>query len=421
MLKQLRCPSCGAQLDPPPANATEVACVYCGVTAALERPRVPKQGRPPVRQGMPVAQYKLPRWAYIFYVLPFAGVLLGIGGAIYGVISGQAPGLGGILQWSSGAPLELCDVNGDGKLDVVGRVNTFEKSEQVVHFAAYDGIGGHELWRTTSFGTFSEEHSAKSRVVGDVVVAGDSRGQLHAFALADGQPRWKVSLGEQVDHLCPGGDGEAIVVTADEVTRVVSLADGAFRPGDAPADCDAPPRTPGTYGITDDGGAFRDNAVEPWLPGEGDPAVEPAKGMRIDRGFTASGELHVALGIKEPGTRVPMVAVYRGEDLLWASPIPTGDPLAAEEGDDGLAVLRDGVLVTTYAVKGADQPGRLVARDVERGAVRWDVEIPHSGEVSSGPRLMAASASRVFVAHWTWLEAFDLGTGEHLYTIGRWR
>ncbi|MCA9663770.1 MAG: PQQ-binding-like beta-propeller repeat protein, partial [Myxococcales bacterium] len=214
MLKQLRCPSCGAQLDPPAANAAEVTCAYCGVTAALERPDAPRRGEPGPRQGMPVAQYKTPRWAYVFYVLPFAGVVFGIGASLYGVATGQPPGLGGILQWNANAPLELIDVNGDGDLDVVGRVNTFERSEQVVHFAAYDGKSGDELWRTASFGTTSTEHSAKSRVIGDAVVAGDSRGQLHAFALADGQPRWKVSLGEQVDHLCPGDDGEAIVVTA---------------------------------------------------------------------------------------------------------------------------------------------------------------------------------------------------------------
>jgi hypothetical protein len=416
MLKQLRCPSCGAQLDPPAANAAEVTCAYCGVTAALERPDGPRRGAPSPRQGMPVAQYKLPRWAYIFYVLPFVGVLFGIGGAIYGVATGQAPGLGRILQWSSSAPLELLDVNGDGERDVVGRVNAFVGNEQVVHFAAYDGKNGNELWRTTAFGTFTEEHAAKSRVIGDAVVAGDSRGQLHAFALADGQPRWKVTLGEKVDHLCPGDDGEAIVVTADEVARAVALADGAFRPAQAPEGCDALLRTPGTYGLAGDG-AFGEGAVDPWDPGD----VEPPQGMRLRRGFAAPGDLRVALGTKDPGTRVPMVAVYRGTAPLWASPIPAGDPLAAEEGDDSLALLRGDTLLTTYGLKTSDDGERLVARDVERGAVLWDVAIPHSGEVSSGPRLIAADDSRVFVAHWTWLEVFALKSGEHLYTVGRWR
>ncbi|MCA9658039.1 MAG: hypothetical protein KC486_06830, partial [Myxococcales bacterium] len=217
--------------------------------------------------------------------------------------------------------------------------------------------------------------------------------------------------------------GEAIVVTADEVARAVALADGAFRPAQAPDGCDAALRTPGTYGIADGSGVFRENAVDPWHPGTGDEddeAVEPPQGMRLGRGFTA-GDLHVAFGVKDPGTAVPMIAVYRGTELLWASPLPAGDPLAAEEGDPTLALLRGDVLVTTYGLKTSDEGERLVARDVERGAVLWDVAIPHSGEVSSGPTLLSVSDSRVFVAQWTWLEAFELKTGEHLFTVGRWR
>lgn len=410
MLKQLRCPSCGAQLDPPGVSATEVTCAYCGVTAALES-RTQGEGAKAPPPGMPVAQYKLPRWAYIFYVLPFAGAIVGIGATIFGAVTAGVPGLGAVLQWSSNTPFELRDVNGDGELDVVGRVNAFAGGDQIVHFAAFDGRSGNELWRTAPLGKFAEEHSAKGRALGDVVVFGDSHGQLHAFALADGQPRWKATLGEQVAAMCPGDEGAAIVVTADEVARVVTLADGSFRPGEAPPDCATPPQTPGTYGIGEQRSSDADASA----------ALEPPSGMALRRSFTAPEGLQIALGVKDPGTAVPMLAVYRDGELQWSSPASAGDPLAAEPRDATLALLRGATLIATSAPKDDDQRVRLVARDIARGAVLWDVEIPHSEEVSSGPTRMAVSDDRVFVAHWTWLEAFDRETGEHLYTVGRWR
>lgn len=48
----------------------------------------------------------------------------------------------------------------------------------------------------------------------------------------------------------------------------------------------------------------------------------------------------------------------------------------------------------------------------------WDQPVPRSGTGSVDG--LAVSDRQIFAAHWTYLDVFDLGTGQHRYTIGVW-
>lgn len=325
--------------------------------------------------------------------------------------------LGSRLHWDVEAMFELHDLNGDNVLDIVGRVHTYESSGLVINYVGYDGANGKQLWITPSFGEFSDEVSSVARVIGDTLLVSDSHGQLHGHTLAEGKRLWIVDLGEHVDRICEGDVGEATIVTKDEISRTVTLADGKIRltaPGWVPIGCETP-RVKGSYG-------YGPMAIGygAWSIRESDGAPPAPSGTKLSHGFAGPGALRVGLGVKAPGSPVPIVAVYEGDELLWSSVVPEGDLLAAATGPTNLALLYDDLLVLSYESADDDNQQRLSARDITTGVLRWSVLIPHSGKVSSTPSRLITDGQRLYIPHWVWLEALDLHTGESLYSIGRW-
>ncbi len=408
MLKRLTCPSCSAHLVPP-GSAAQVTCSYCGTTSTIERAGTKL---PP---GVQVAQYKMPRWAYLIYAVPFLGVAVSLGGAVFGILSGQPVGLAGIVQWDPQTHFELREITGDTTPDIIGRVRTFEGSESVLNYAAFDGQGGRQLWITPSLGDLASESTSIARVAGETLVVSNSRGQLHGFTLADGSPRWTVSLGERVKYICASTAKEATVVTVDEVSRILNLTDGTFRPSptdEMPEGCEMPQKTDKIYGS---------ESGTRWPSTDAEDGLKTPPGTKLASVFSGPDGYQVALGVKSPGSAVPLVVVFQGGTLRWSGVIPEGNPLAAATGPAELALIQDGILVVSYELLNSDSGRRLSGRDLESGKLLWDVQIPHSTEVSADPSRLTADDTKIYIPHWTWLEVMDLHSGEHLYTIGRWR
>ena len=409
MLKRLTCPSCNARLDPP-GSAAQVTCSYCGTTSIIEKPGTTSP--PP---GVQVAQYKTSFWVYVCSVPPLLGILWGSCNTLCILAGGQA-GLGRVVQWDSHAPFELRDLNDDTNPDIIGRVRTFQGSDMALHYAAFDGQSGRQLWITPSLGSVEDATHTLARIVGDTLVASDSRGQLHGFSLTDGAARWTVDLGERTKYICAGTRKEATVITIDEVSRIFNPADGSFRPSptnEIPENCDMSFRPVENYGP---------EAGDRWPSGDTEHGLKTPPGSQFSSVFRGPDGYQVALGVQYPGSEVPLVAVFQGDDLRWSNVIPEADPLTAATGPAKLALIQDGVLVVPYELAKRDAGRRLSARDLASGKLLWDVQMPHSTEVSSAdPPWITADKAKLYIPHWTWLEVLDLHSGEHLYTIGRWR
>ncbi len=412
MLRRFRCPSCGANLNPAP-EAARVTCEYCGTTAMVQRRGTTIAPEAP---SMPVAVGTLPRWAYALYAVPLIGVLSSVGVSLYlGVTGGGGGVLSGIVQWSAHAPFGLRDVNGDGAADPIGWVRTFRAAggEHSSHIAAYDGVSGARLWMTPPLFAVGEEHKALFGLAGDAVLVAGPDGSLHGFALADGAARWQINIGERATQICEQEDG-AVLVTADEVSRAVSLVDGAFRPAEAPSPCLS------LGGV--EPAASSDRSRRRYSPSFtlGEQAAPP-KGMSV-REWLGASSVEVALGVKDPGTPVPMVAVYRDGRESWSRVVPEVDPLTVSEGPVNHAAIAGDALIMVYELSDSSADDRVIARALASGTLLWDQAIPRSGEAGSVQRVLAdVESDRLYVAHWTYLQGFSLTTGEHKFTIGRWR
>ncbi len=386
-----------------------MTCEYCGTTAAVQWPR---RTIAPDTPSMPVAVSTLPRWVYAIYAIPVIGVLSSVGVSVFkaGGLSGVGP-LAGVVQWSSSAEFGLRDVNGDGADDVVGWVRSFQGvgGEFSTHIAAYDGLSGARLWMTPALFAVGEEHKARFGLAGDAALVTGPDGSLHGFALADGVARWRVKLDERATQICERDD-DAVLVTADERARAVALTDGAFQPAEAPTPC------------VSFGSAHTSERLAPRpRHGGGGGELPPPKGMSVRERLSAP-PVEVAIGTKDPGTAVPMVAVYRDGRERWVGVVPEVDPLTVAEGPARHPTIAGEALIMVYELGDHDADERVVARNLANGALLWEQAIPRSGEAGSVQRVLAdVESDRLYIAHWTYLQGFSLKTGEHLYTIGRWR
>jgi outer membrane protein assembly factor BamB len=136
---------------------------------------------------------------------------------------------------------------------------------------------------------------------------------------------------------------------------------------------------------------------------------------------------HVALGVKSPGTRVPMAALYdprtvserkRKTTARWMTAIPAVNPLTVKESAPDNAAISQGRIIVPYELQGSSTGSRLACLELATGRSLWETQIPRTDAGSMGP--VVASDRMVFVSHWTYLDIFDLGTGQVRMTIGVW-
>ncbi|MCK9459070.1 MAG: PQQ-binding-like beta-propeller repeat protein [Proteobacteria bacterium] len=430
------CPDCGARLQFDP-EGTEAKCEYCGAVSRIEKQKPPKGQAPQQFQGHVVYVPKAGHSWIAFIILPVVltmaiggGVMTKVFGAIGGVESGGV-GAGGLagqgllehMQWQGNYQPVLLDVNQDGAVDPIGWVRFLNGSSTLDHLAAFDAATGNRLWITPAITDSSQSYNCRVALSGDKIVVADTTGVLRAFSAYNGQLVWTAMLGERADRICGAGAGYVRVETTDKRSLTVVLATGQVTPtgtverGTPCVGVQAPDRDESLYSRLA-GGTWDEGGVKnPEIPGMDVEVVA------VD----AVTGAYVALGVKSPGTRVPTAALYDPRTVTekkpqaaprWMTAIPAVNPLTVQEGDPETAAIAQGRLIVPYALQGSEAGWRLACLEVASGRSLWDVPIPNASSGSMGK--VVASDRQVFLSHWTWLDVFDLGTGQHRMTIGVW-
>lgn len=363
-LVKAACPHCGAgvQLDP---TRDVVTCTFCGTSSFIQRPRrAPTEPVPIAPRGMPTIVMPEVRpastSALVAVPIVLGLVLAGIGAAI--AFSGKA---GGGRFSVGGRPLPL-DANGDGVEDIVLEVTTVGKSSQL-HFGAFDPASGKELWRTEALGASGEANHATT-VGGRLVVT--LRNTVLGFDGRTGKRAFSTALPELPEALCQHPTGVA-VLTKDKQLYPVDLGSGALG---APA--------PGARYAHETGTRCVD--LDPADSGEGAGLIEAeeapyrdrVKGMQVSDAFSIRDTKQVlVVGTRQPGTRVPMLAAFSADQLLWGHELPASEPLLAKEGDPTAFAVGAGRVLAAYE-RSDRKELRVVCFELQTGKRAWEVALP---------------------------------------------
>jgi hypothetical protein len=318
------------------------------------------------------------------------------------------------LQWHTIGPVFPVHLNDDAAEDVVGPYRILEQATLRVFVGAFDGASGKRLWGAGPFVSAEELQHLQYAASGNRVAVADARATLHLLDLRTGEPIATAKLSDRVRRMCgaPSGAARFYVETVDDAAVFVE-ADGAITTGPRPDFC-RDTRPSGRQSDCERLPLFLGPEL-PCLPLGSAPKV---KGLQ-PKWAIGSDSGAVIIGVRTPGSRVPMAAGYvpGSREARWTRLIPTGDPLSVKEGDPPAVDLKDDTFYAYYEL--ASGLARLVAIDLQTGETRWDVAVPNSTE-GTGPQRLVIGRDRVYVPHWTWLDLFDRKTGQHLGTIGRW-
>jgi hypothetical protein len=427
---QVKCPNCAAVLNAA-AGAESVTCEYCGTGSTIQRRtrmfQLPLRVEPPPHRVHVARQVVRPvrLFAALFSTLFPLAMLAGIGwfvkrqveaatGRPVSQLLRQAAGAatggssrGDEEDWSwqgSGAPL-LRDVDGDGALDAIGRVRTVRSGDQIA-IAAFSGASGARLWKTASLGTYSATYQGRAILAGELVLFADPGGVLSAYRLAPrrraGEKAWTAALAERVSGTCRLGESHVALQLADQRWADVSLRDGSVSKAKAPRRCERLP---------DDDDATGDVAVTTSDPG----TRWKLDGMQVMKYLRLAHGPEVALGMRAPGTSVPMVARVDGGKARWKVEVPASSPLQAAGHLVELAALTEDLVCVAYQPNGTDPP-HLGCFELAGGTRRWDSEVAKGTTIVM--RGLIAGGRRLFLSSWGHLQAYDLATGKRLYTVG---
>ncbi|MBI3206943.1 MAG: PQQ-binding-like beta-propeller repeat protein [Myxococcales bacterium] len=363
-LVKAACPNCGAGVSLDPTRDV-VSCTFCGTSSFVQRPRrAPTAPTPVVPQGMPtivVSDDHVRNPAPI--LVGVAVMALVVGGGMFALLSTETRASGGGRYSVGGRPLPL-DANGDGVADIAMQLTTLQ-DKSTEHLAAFDPASGKQLWRTDALAKTPEHVAAvKDRLVAAVGA------QLLGFDARTGQRAFATALPELPDALCDHQTGLA-VLTKDKKLYPVDLGSGALgaptagaryyqEPGTRCIDLDPPHRSQGPRLFELNEGPYR----------------ERAKGMQVSDVY-ALGDSKQALvvGTRQPGTRVPMVAMFDGDRQLWMQEVPGSEPLAAKEGDPTAIGFGSGRVLVAYERSDKEEL-HLVCIEAMSGKRAWEVAFP---------------------------------------------
>ncbi len=320
----------------------------------------------------------------------------------------------GAVQWNSSRPPIYMELDGDDALDAIGWVRVQRAGNLSPRVAAFAGRSGRQLWISPMLSTIAEEHLAQFGFAGGRIIVVDPGGRAQAFVPNVETPEWSVDLGERAVEICDGGPAEVVVVTKDGKARTLAVADGAGRPVVPPAVCiptgaAAPAASRAHW---DAAGRWPGVRVPPAIR----PPARPIPDMASDSLLRPTPELSVVLGSKAAGTRVPMVAVLRGEQVLWSSVVPEREPLRATADDPDIAAADERAVFVSYEI--SDSSWRVAAFALVDGQRLWDVPIADS--ITGDLEMLVPVGDRLLVAHWTYLKVLDRNTGALRHTIGSW-
>jgi PQQ-like domain len=430
------CARCGAPLKLDPAAPKQV-CAFCGNEHVLSQAPSPQPfpqqpfpqrpfpqqpfPRPPVQEAAPLGS-----------AAPAAGLLVGVVLAITVIVAagvfamksrgrgnaGAMPGGGGAvpagehLQWSSnGTSVVPARIDGDAVEDFVGRYVILDiggDSSQTLFVGGFSGATFERAWKAGPYGTLSDGVGATHlAVAGDRIAVTDYRLALHVLDAATGKELRTLRLSDRARDMCSPTDArkQVWIEVADGNNLVVDLDAGkAESAAKRPAWCR--------------GGASHECAGTRAACSDDRNRAPKQAGFGTDLVFS-EGNVSVAVGHKEPGTRTPMALGFdasRGA-VAWTATIPA-DPTSVSGMPDPSGDLAEGRFYTSYSL-GSQKGSRLVSFDARSGARRWDVEVPR-GSAGSGVEGLTATATRVYVPHWTWIDVFEAGSGKLLGTVGIW-
>ncbi|WP_434418774.1 zinc finger domain-containing protein [Nannocystis pusilla] len=415
----IKCPTCSAPLQITP-GAQQVTCKYCGGTSVIDRGGAAKPAG-----GGTVVQVPKPNTA------PF--VLAGVIGAL--AVAGTAatlalntasvdlpaiatPGAPATAAKSgAAAPADklrfgdqpmLADVDGDGTINVVGKVDQTGDPHTI---AAFNGRDGALLWQTEPLTKDAQDGSAKRAIVHGRVLSIDGLGKVQAYELRTGTPAWSTLLGEKAQRIC-AGEALIVVETADEVRHGLDPASGKKQTLDK--------KTPCTPVYSSDEEETPGYKMIGWWEFD-----KHRLGKNEVDGLSAHSALIPAdpeaprfvLGSRDKGTSVAMVGAVAKRDVLWKNVVPGVDPLTTTVNvTTQQAAYSDGRLVIPYNMKDSGEGVRMACFDAKTGTRLWDVQVHKHSQVSSG---LAITADDVFYATWTELYVLSLKTGELRFRLGK--
>ncbi len=322
------------------------------------------------------------------------------------------------FQWdSSGLPM-VVDLNGDGTDDIVGRIRRLVPNTGGMDIrtkaAAFDGKSLELLWEVDLEGQPSELHSTVlfAHQGGRVVMSTPDAVLL--LEPATGKPLGKVALSDKPKRLCvPEGDTESVwVEVSDERHLLLNTATTAARPATQPP----PSCVVRKWNMRED--CYITVARKSPVPCVSARHLPAVPGFRAENVYKWRG-LEVVTGERNPGSRMPMAAVFEpgAKAPLWVDGVGDMDPKNVKESVVDAVSFSDDALFMVYGLKqGGEQ---LVRRDLRTGRVIWDVPVPNSAS-GSGTSEFKQHGGRVYVPHWVWLDVFDAKTGNLVGTLGAW-
>ncbi|MFY1828452.1 hypothetical protein ACN47A_21185 [Myxococcus fulvus] len=317
------------------------------------------------------------------------------------------------FAWDMDNAPTVADVNGDGTDDIIGTIRRGASYDRY-STAAFDGKTLEPLWEVPIEGAAPTDLASRERYIrqGSRLVRRESMA-VSLMELQTGKVVGRVALSDKPDKLCiPQGDTSAVWVSVmDQQNILLDTATATARPASqTPPNCQRPERT--RYDCSP---AIHRKTHLPCSRALKAPSIPGFRGEYI---YAAHG-LEVVLGARNPGTRVPMAAVFEkgAKEPLWHGAIADMDTEQVfETTPDALDISEDAVFVAYRLTAGGMH---LVRRDARTGAVAWDVPIPRSKDGSLVTSLRK-HGDRLYVPHWMWLDVFDAKTGNVIGTIGTW-
>ncbi|MDB4991235.1 MAG: putative rane protein [Myxococcaceae bacterium] len=450
-LKTLVCPKCGAEVQLEPAR-DRGACRYCGTLAYVENPRrqQPAKQRAAARVTQPGLKLALAVSGML--VLAGAGTLLALLtqtpqavaprpspkplSEIFRARPGAsaapvAPPSEPVFHVQSHTPARLVDSDGDKRDELLLPVEQTLDHQTTSHFAIFSTTDGKLLRQTPPIE--SAGSSLLSAVAYGRLVLALPNGQLTGYDLASGDSQWSTALGERVAALCqvdPKTSDSLHIVTDDGRNLLVDVKTG--RQSVTRSACKIPLAVSMGRHAPADRRDYRAPAeTEAWLCGGvrvmgSDNYTVPdacrqhtqVDADRLDgiigHAMWRVGRDYLVLGVRKPGSYVPMVGLLSHKRWLWKSEVPASNPLAAESGGPRMLSLLNERLTLGYS---SNEPRAqwLTSFDVRDGTRRWSQALP----LSSGGLVALAQDERVLVVH-TEHEARLLApdTGSLIATIG---
>jgi len=432
----IRCPNCNANLEVA-STVTAATCSYCGAVSRIE-PRktamfeLPKDLAPTAderRQQLQQVQQLVPvrRASKALLVVPAVLVVMFATG--FAVLARRGFTGSGRMLWGGHIPV-LVDVDGDGVPDPIGIVRYVLANDRA-HFAAYSGKTGKQLWETESLGSYGQLGQLQLAAAGSMLLVATDAGTLTARdAKARGVIKWTLSLGEKIDTMCRGGAEEVIVETADHKWFTIDArgnkrdAEPLLADRDYTSDDVLNKFVRGTGMCMRLGNAWRQPpnliALQRWHDVANIPNMDVEMIVRDATGPT------IALGHKQPGTRVPMLArlapvkpftptARKPEPDLpgadWVTEIPATNPLTASFESQYFA-MTDSLALVLY--EQAHDEYRIAAFDLRTGKRVWDRVVG----TSVAPVCLLVTGDVVLLSTWRNLTAFALADGAPRWDVG---